>query len=131
MPKSGCTSLPSGVFYPGGINLLGPGVALHMVGFLEEREQLIAHGVPEPDLRISERAQVVFPYHRLFDEYEEERLDKRSFGSTRAGIAPFYADKALKIGVQVANLSVGKRLRARLGAPLATENVLLERLEPA
>ena len=120
--------LPSGVFYPGVINVLGPGVALHMAGFLDEREQLISHGVPEPDLRISERAQVVLPYHRLFDEYEEERLGQRSFGSTRAGIAPFYADKALKVGVQVADLFAAKRLRARLEASLVAKNVLLEHL---
>jgi len=120
--------LPSGVFYPGVINVLGPGVALHMAGFLDEREQLISHGVPEPDLRISERAQVVFPYHRLFDEYEEERLDKRSFGSTRAGIAPFYADKYRKVGVQVADLFDERRLRTRLEASLAVKNVLFEHL---
>jgi adenylosuccinate synthase len=66
--------LPSGVFHPGVINVIGPGVALDIAAFLREREALIARGVPEPILRISDRAQVVMPYHKLFDELEEERL---------------------------------------------------------
>ena len=120
--------LPSGVFYPGVTNVLGPGVAVNVAAFLAERNELISRGVPEPDLRISDRAQVVLPYHRLFDEYEEERLGGRSFGSTKAGIAPFYADKYLKIGVQTADLFDEPRLRARLESALAAKNVLLEHL---
>jgi adenylosuccinate synthase len=115
--------LPSGVFHPGVTNVLGPGVALNMAAFLREREALIARGVPEPRLRISDRAQVVLPYHGLLDQYEEERLGRRQFGSTRAGIAPFYADKYLKVGVQVADLRDEERLRARLEDALVAKNV--------
>jgi adenylosuccinate synthase len=120
--------LPSGVFYPHVVNVIGPGVALDMAGFLHEREALLARGVPEPTLRISDRAQVVMSYHRLFDELEEERLGERQFGSTKTGIAPFYADKYYKLGIQVGDLYDEDRLRARLEASLEAKNVLLTHL---
>ncbi|MDB5056505.1 MAG: purA 1 [Bacilli bacterium] len=117
--------LPSGVFYPDVVNVIGPGVALDMAAFLRERESLIARGVPEPILRVSDRAQVVLPYHRLFDELEEERLAERKFGSTKTGIAPFYADKYFKLGIQVADLYDTERLKGRLQASLEAKNILL------
>jgi adenylosuccinate synthase len=120
--------LPSGVFYPNVTNILGPGVALDIRAFLREREQLLAGGVPEPKLCVSDRAQVVLPYHILLDECEEHRLGLAAFGSTRKGIAPFYADKYLKVGVQVTDLFDTDRLRQRLDASLAPKNVLLEHL---
>ncbi len=120
--------LPSGVFYPDVINVIGPGAALSIRDFLKEKEELVARGVPEPALRISDRAQVVMPYHLLFDVLEEERLGHNRFGSTQSGIAPFYADKYLKLGVQTADLFDENRLRARLEASLAAKNVLLRHL---
>ncbi len=120
--------LPSGVFYPNVVNVLGPGVALNIPAFVAERQKLLDRGAPEPQLLISERAQVLLPYHLLLDAYEEERLGGRQFGSTRRGIAPFYADKYMKVGVQVADLFDGQRLRARLASALAVKNVLLEHL---
>ncbi|HEY33121.1 MAG TPA: adenylosuccinate synthase [Dehalococcoidia bacterium] len=120
--------VPSGVFYPDVVNVLGPGVAVNIAAFLGELEQLVQRGVPEPVVRISERAQVVLPYHILFDEYEEERLGSQQFGSTKMGIAPFYADKYMKVGVQVADLYHEKRLRARIESALAVKNVLVEHL---
>lgn len=120
--------LPSGVFYPNVINVLGPGVAVNIPALLEELETLTQRGVPEPTLRISDRAQVVLPYHILLDEYEEERLGDQKFGSTKRGIAPFYADKYSKVGVQVADLFDEDRLRARLQSSLAVKNVLFEHL---
>jgi adenylosuccinate synthase len=120
--------LPSGVFHPGVINVIGPGVALDMSAFLREREALVARGLPEPILRISDRAQVVMTYHKLFDELEEERLGERKFGSTKTGIAPFYADKYLKLGIQVADLYDIDRLKSRLQASLEAKNILLEHL---
>ena len=120
--------LPSGVFRPGVVNLLGPGVALDVEALLEELAELAARGVPEPTLWISERAQVVMPYHSLLDGAEERRLGDRSFGSTRVGIAPFYADKAAKLGVQVADLFDAPRLRERVACALAQKNTLLEHL---
>jgi len=116
------------VFYPGVTNVLGPGIALDVEAFVREREELLKRGIREPKLKVSDRAQVVMPYHLLFDKYEEERLADRKFGSTRSGIAPFYADKYLKVGVQTADLFDEARLRRRLEAALAVKNSLLEHL---
>jgi adenylosuccinate synthase len=120
--------LPSGVFYPDVVNVLGPGVALNIATFFRELAELVQRGVPEPTLRISSRAQVILPFHPLLDEYEEERRGKRGFGSTKQGIAPFYADKYAKIGVQVADLYDEQRLCDRLAASLAVKNTLFEHL---
>lgn len=120
--------LPSGVFYLNVVNVLGPGVAVNISAFLDELEILARGGVPKPVIRISDRAQVVLPYHILLDEYEEERLADRKFGSTKRGIAPFYADKYQKVGVQVADLFDKDRLRTRLESSLAIKNVLFEHL---
>jgi len=120
--------LPSGVFYPKVVNVLGPGVAVNITGFLSEIDKLIAQGVPKPDVRISERAQALLPHHILFDSLEEERLGKESFGSTRSGIAPFYADKYLKIGLQMNELFDEPLMRARLSKAIVQKNVLLQQL---
>ena len=95
--------LPSGVFYKHITNIIGNGVALDMGKFIREVSDLKAAGV-EPKLMVSDRVQVVMPYHVLFDQYEEERLGGRSFGSTKSGIAPFYSDKYAKIGFQLSEL---------------------------
>jgi adenylosuccinate synthase len=117
--------LPSGVFYPNVMNVIGSGVALDVDAFIREREELLARGVPEPRVCVSDRAQIVLPVHRLFDELEEERLGVRSFGSTKRGIAPFYADKYAKLGIQVADMYDEIRLRSRLKQSLEAKNVLL------
>jgi adenylosuccinate synthase len=120
--------LPSGVFSPKVVNVLGPGVALNIAAFLGELEKLVERGVPRPDVRVSERAQVLFPHHILFDSLEEERLGKESFGSTKSGIAPFYSDKYLKVGLQVNELFDESLVRARLSKALVQKNVLLQTL---
>jgi len=120
--------LPSGVFSPRVINVLGPGVAVNIPAFLSELEKIVARGVPRPDVRISERAQVLLPYHILFDQLEEERLGKESFGSTKSGIAPFYADKYLKVGLQMNELFDAAVMKSRITRALAWRNVLLEKL---
>lgn len=120
--------LPSGVFYPNVVNVIAPGVALNMDDFFREREELIKRGVPEPTLRISDRAQIVLPYHKLFDELEEQRLADKKFGSTKSGIAPFYGDKYLKLGIQVCDLYNPDELKSRLEAALVSKNILLQHL---
>lgn len=120
--------LPSGVFYPTVTNILGPGVAVNIAAFLKEYTQLLDAGIPQPKLLISERAQAVMPYHILFDQLEEERLGAQRFGSTQSGIAPFYSDKYLKIGVQMADLFDEGVLKRRLEKALTSKNVLLEHL---
>jgi adenylosuccinate synthase len=119
--------LPAGVFHEGAVNVLGPGVALDVPALLAELDALRARGL-DPIVRVSERAQIVMPYHALLDRLEEERLGARSFGSTRVGIAPFYGDKHLKRGVQVAELGNLAQLRARVRELLAPLNAVLEEL---
>ncbi len=117
--------LPSGVFYPHVSNVIGPGVAVNLSLLLDELDALQARGVPLPKLLVSERAQVVLPVHLLLDRLEEERLGASQFGSTRSGIAPFYADKALKTGIQIADLFIRDRLQDRIGRCLDLKNPLL------
>ena len=120
--------LPSGVFYPHVTNVLGPGVALDVAALFSELDGLAQRGIHTPSLQISDRAQVVLPFHSLLDEYEEERLADRQFESTRVGIAPFYADKYLKVGVQVSELFDEDRLQTRLTHSLAGKNALFSSL---
>lgn len=120
--------LPSGVFHQQVLNVIGPGAALNVSGLVQEYEKLVAGNVPAPQLRISNRAQVVLPYHLLFDALEEERLGSRQFGSTKSGIAPFYSDKYLKIGIQVADLFDRQRLLQRLSQALEAKNIIMEHL---
>jgi len=120
--------LPSGVFYGNVTNVLGPGVAVNVPSLLGELAKLKERGVPDPILKVSERAQALLPHHILFDSLEEERLGKESFGSTKSGIAPFYADKCMKVGLQINELFDSARMASRLSKALATKNVLLEKL---
>lgn len=120
--------LPSGVFHQNVYNVIGPGVALNIEALLSELESLTSRGVPMPKLLISDRAQVMMPYHIDFDKFEEERLGKNSFGSTKSGIAPFYSDKYAKVGLQVCQLYDHDILRKRLEIALVKKNCLLENL---
>ncbi len=121
-------TLPSGVFYSHTTNVIGNGVALNIPVLFNELKSVTDRGVPCPKLLVSDRAQMVMPYHVLFDEYEEERLGKAGFGSTKSGIAPFYSDKYAKIGFQVQELFDEKALRSKLERVCETKNVLLEHL---
>jgi len=120
--------LPSGVFHQQIANIIGPGVALDIEKLLREYDGVVERGVPRPTLYISDRAQVMLPYHVAFDCYEEERLGKASFGSTKSGIAPFYGDKYLKIGIQVCQIYDEQILRERLSSAVNQKNVTLENL---
>jgi adenylosuccinate synthase len=120
--------VPCGVFYPHTTNVLGPGVGVNIEELTAELEGLRARGVPNSTVVVSDRAQVVLPYHIGFDQLEEERLGTAKFGSTQSGMAPFYADKYLKVGVRVADLFDAGRLESRLQAGLATKNALLQHL---
>lgn len=121
-------TLPSGVFYDHTTSIIGNGVALNIPVLFNEIQSIVEKGVPMPKILISDRAQMVMPYHILFDEYEEERLGKASFGSTKSGIAPFYSDKYAKIGFQVQELFDEENLREKLKRVVETKNVLLEHL---
>ena len=121
-------TLPSGVFYGHTTSVIGNGVALNIPVFFKEYNEVVSKGVPAPKILISDRAQMVMPYHILFDQYEEERLGGQSFGSTKSGIAPFYSDKYAKIGFQVNELFDEDRLKEKLASVCETKNVLLEHL---
>lgn len=121
-------TLPSGVFYHHTTSVIGNGVALNIPILMEEIRSLTDRNVPMPKLLVSDRAQLVMPYHILFDRYEEERLGKNSFGSTKSGIAPFYSDKYAKTGFQVNELFDEELLREKVYRVMETKNVLLTHL---
>lgn len=121
-------TLPSGVFYEHTTSVIGNGVALNIPVLFQEIKSITDRNVPAPKLLVSDRAQMVMPYHILLDEYEEERLGGRSFGSTKSGIAPFYSDKYAKTGFQVSELFAPEELREKVERTCETKNVLLEHL---
>ncbi|MCM1190821.1 MAG: adenylosuccinate synthase [Butyrivibrio sp.] len=121
-------TLPSGVFYSHITSVIGNGVALNIPLLFKELQSIVERGVPAPKLLVSNRAQIVMPYHILFDQYEEERLGGKSFGSTKSGIAPFYSDKYAKIGFQVSELFDEELLREKVERVCEMKNVLLEHL---
>ncbi|MBR1597563.1 MAG: adenylosuccinate synthase [Lachnospiraceae bacterium] len=121
-------TLPSGVFYDHTTSIIGNGVALNIPVLFKEIKDIVDRGVPMPKILVSDRAQIVMPYHILFDEYEEERLAGKSFGSTKSGIAPFYSDKYAKIGFQVAELFDPEGLKEKLERVIVKKNILLEHL---
>lgn len=120
--------LPSGVFYGHTTSVIGNGVALNIPYLLNELKSLTDQGVPEPKILVSDRAQILMPYHISFDAYEEERLGGKAFGSTKSGIAPFYSDKYAKIGFQVSELFDEAALREKVERVVAYKNILLEHL---
>ena len=121
-------TLPSGVFYGHTTSVIGNGVALNIPVLIKEIQSIVERGVPKPKILVSDRAQMVMPYHILFDQYEEERLGGKSFGSTKSGIAPFYSDKYAKIGFQVSELFDEELLKEKVVRIAETKNVLLEHL---
>lgn len=121
-------TLPSGVFYQHITSVIGNGVALNIPILINEIASLVEQGVPAPRLLVSDRAHVVMPYHILFDQYEEERLGGKSFGSTKSGIAPTYSDKYAKIGFQVCELFDDAYLKEKLTNVVTQKNVILEHL---
>lgn len=120
--------LPSGVFYNHTTSIIGNGVALNIPYLIKEINSVVEKGVPMPKILVSDRAQILMPYHILFDQYEEERLGGKSFGSTKSGIAPFYSDKYAKIGFQVSELFDEVLLKEKITRVCEQKNVILEHL---
>ncbi len=121
-------TLPSGIFYDHTTNIIGNGVAFDIPKFFKELNEVTSQGVPMPKLLISDRVQMIMPYHVDFDKFEEERLGKASFGSTKSGIAPFYSDKYAKIGFQVQELFDEEALKVKIHRVCEQKNILLKYL---
>ncbi len=120
--------LPSGVFYNHTTSIIGNGVALNIPYLINEIKGLEERGVPTPKILVSDRAQILMPYHVDFDAFEEERLGGKAFGSTKSGIAPFYSDKYAKIGFQVSELFDEASLKEKVNRVVEYKNILLEHL---
>lgn len=121
--------LPSGVFRQNIVNIIGNGVAFSVENFVKEMQYIKEGGVPEPKILISDRCQVLMPYHKVLDGLEEARLADKAFGSTKSGIAPFYSDKYAKIGFQISDLFDGKEaIYERIDHVLGLKNVLYTQL---
>lgn len=118
--------LPSGICHPEITNIIGNGVALDIPKLVKEINDVTSKGVPQPKLLVSDRAQIMMPYHVLLDTYEEERLADKQFGSTKSGIAPFYSDKYAKIGFQVCDLFYPDELKEKLTSVCEVKNLLLK-----
>ncbi len=121
-------TLPSGVFYDHTTSIIGNGVALNIPVLFNEIKSITDRDVPMPKILVSDRAQIVMSYHILFDQYEEERLGGKSFGSTKSGIAPFYSDKYAKIGFQVSEIFDDELIEEKAERVCEQKNVLLEHL---
>lgn len=120
--------LPSGSFNKNVINMIGNGVALDIPELIKEIDEIVKRGVPKPNIVVSERTQVLMPYHKLFDLYEEERLSDRKFGSTKSGIAPFFSDKYAKTGFQVWELFEHESLKVKINNILEVKNLILKNI---
>ncbi len=121
-------TLPSGVFYDHTTSIIGNGVALNIPILFNEIKSIVDKGVPMPKILVSDRCQIVMPYHVLLDQYEEERLGGKSFGSTKSGIAPFYSDKYAKIGFQVSELFDDELLEEKVERVCEMKNILFEHM---
>ena len=120
--------LPSGVFYDHTTSIIGNGVALNIPYLVKEINELVEKGVPRPKVLVSDRAQLLMPYHILQDTYEEARLAGKAYGSTKSGIAPFYSDKFAKIGIQVSELFDDEILEEKVEKICTLKNVMFKHL---
>ena len=120
--------MPSGIFNENTVNIIGTGVAFNIPYFVKELNYIKESGIKNPKIMISDRVQILMPYHVDFDTYEEARLANKQFGSTKSGIAPFYSDKYAKTGIQICDLFYPEILKERIEAACEIKNVLLENL---
>ena len=120
--KTSLHILPSGIFRENVVNIIGQGVAFDITAFFKEIDEVKSKGMTNPNVKISNRVQILMPYHIRLDELEEERLGKASFGSTKSGIAPFYSDKYAKIGIQISEIYDDEYLKDRLTRILTAKN---------
>lgn len=118
--------IPSGIFNPDVTNILGPGMVIDIEALCEEIEDLKSKGIDTSKIRISDRATITFPYHRLEDNLEEERLGSGAFGSTRRGIAYAYGERYQKKSILIGELLYMKELEERLKGILEWKNMVIK-----
>ena len=114
--------VPSGIFYKDKLAVIGNGVVVDPVALLKELDGLNERGISTDNLRISNRAQVILPYHLAQDEYEERRRGDNKIGTTKKGIGPAYVDKAQRIGIRMADLLEKKTFERRLKENIEYKN---------
>ena len=114
--------VPSGIFYKDKLAVIGNGVVVDPVALLKELDGLNERGISTDNLRISNRAQVILPYHLAQDEYEERRRGDNKIGTTKKGIGPAYVDKAQRIGIRMADLLEKETFERRLKENIEYKN---------
>ncbi|MFA6074460.1 MAG: adenylosuccinate synthase [Negativicutes bacterium] len=120
--------LPSGILYENKVCVLGNGVVIDPPVLLKELRDIKAKGIKVAELKISDRAHVIMPYHRLLDEVQEEALGKNKIGTTKRGVGPCYADKHNRVGIRIADLLEPELLREKIAANLETKNQYFEKI---
>lgn len=118
--------MPSGIFFPEKINVIGNGTVLNPEHLVEEIDNLTARGVSVDNLRISDRAHVILPYHIVLDRLQEEAKKGDKIGTTGKGIGPAYMDKAARVGIRMADLLEKETFEAKLRTNLAEKNSLFQ-----
>lgn len=120
--------IPSGIFYPEKICVIGNGMVVNPKALVDELTYLKNNGVSTSNLRISDRAHVVMPYHIKLDELDEAKKGDNKIGTTKKGIGPAYMDKAARIGIRMVDLLDAEEFAAKLKRNLEEKNRVLEKL---
>ena len=123
--------VPSGVFNPNVLCVIGPGTVVDLEVLCEELANLEGRGISTANLRVSDRAHVLMPWHTLLDRLDERERGRQKLGTTGQGVGPAYADKVARHGIQVYEVRDEKRFRARVAHELETKNKLIERFGDA
>jgi adenylosuccinate synthase len=120
--------VPSGILYPWVVPVIGNGVVVDPAVLLEELDMLEAKGIDSRRIRVSGNAHLIMPYHQELDRVTERYLGKNKLGTTKRGIGPTYADKALRVGLRVQDLLDPKIFREKLDLVLREKNGLLTKV---
>ena len=123
--------IPSGIFFPEKISVIGNGVVVNPKSLVKELEYLHAEGVSTESLRISDRAHVILPYHIKLDQLQEAAKGDNKIGTTNKGIGPAYMDKAARVGIRIADLLDKEIFADRLKTNLAEKNRLFSKMYEA
>lgn len=120
--------IPSGILYPETINIIGNGVVFDPEGFLNELEKLEAEGVITENIKISDRAHVIFPYHKVIDTLAEKARGDKMIGTTKKGIGPCYMDKVERSGIRICDLMEKEVFIEKVTAQIERKNEIIEKL---